>query len=127
MMAIDKWDDGMLSGVGVHCSVARRSSWFCDDIGLRCKFKCFVGCNVVFESNVSKGRWYTVDGGLVCLKRCLLLISKLLVTEKAAEEVLALPIFPELTDAEQRFVVSSIARFYGIEAHLDDAPKRKSA
>ena len=48
-------------------------------------------------------------------------------TEKAAEEVLALPIFPELTDAEQRFVVSSIAHFYGIEAHLDEVPKRKSA
>lgn len=48
-------------------------------------------------------------------------------TEKAAEEVLALPIFPELTDAEQRFVVSSIAHFYGIEANLDEVPKRKSA
>lgn len=52
-------------------------------------------------------------------------------TEKAAQEVLALPIFPELTEAEQRHVVSAIARYYGIEAHLEPisaAPaRRKSA
>ncbi|MBI5644116.1 MAG: DegT/DnrJ/EryC1/StrS family aminotransferase [Deltaproteobacteria bacterium] len=34
------------------------------------------------------------------------------VSEKAAAEVLALPIYPELTAAEQKFVVSSIAEFY---------------
>ena len=52
-------------------------------------------------------------------------------TEKAAQEVLALPIFPELTEAEQRHVVSAIARYYGIEADLNSkshAPaRRKSA
>ncbi len=34
------------------------------------------------------------------------------VAEKRAVEVLSLPIFPELTDAEQDFVVSSIREFY---------------
>lgn len=48
-------------------------------------------------------------------------------TEKAAEEVMALPIFPELTAAEQRHVVSSIAMFYGIEANLEGQARRKSA
>jgi dTDP-4-amino-4,6-dideoxygalactose transaminase len=33
--------------------------------------------------------------------------------ERAAKEVLALPMFPELTDDEQRWVVASIAEFYG--------------
>ncbi|MCB9476310.1 MAG: DegT/DnrJ/EryC1/StrS family aminotransferase [Deltaproteobacteria bacterium] len=33
--------------------------------------------------------------------------------EKAAREVLSLPIFPELTEAQQRYVVGWIARFYG--------------
>jgi dTDP-4-amino-4,6-dideoxygalactose transaminase len=34
-------------------------------------------------------------------------------TERAAAEVLSLPIFPELTEQEQELVVGSIARFYG--------------
>jgi dTDP-4-amino-4,6-dideoxygalactose transaminase len=34
-------------------------------------------------------------------------------TERAAAEVLSLPIFPELTEPEQETVVGSIARFYG--------------
>jgi dTDP-4-amino-4,6-dideoxygalactose transaminase len=34
------------------------------------------------------------------------------VSERAAKEVLALPMFPELTDDEQQFVVQSIADFY---------------
>jgi len=33
-------------------------------------------------------------------------------SERAALEVLALPMFPELTEAEQRFVVESMAEFY---------------
>jgi dTDP-4-amino-4,6-dideoxygalactose transaminase len=33
-------------------------------------------------------------------------------SERAAAEVLALPMFPELTDAEQKCVVESIAEFY---------------
>ncbi|MGC2481777.1 MAG: DegT/DnrJ/EryC1/StrS family aminotransferase, partial [Candidatus Sulfotelmatobacter sp.] len=32
--------------------------------------------------------------------------------ERAAKEVLALPMFPELTEDEQRWVVKSIADFY---------------
>jgi dTDP-4-amino-4,6-dideoxygalactose transaminase len=32
--------------------------------------------------------------------------------ERAAKEVLALPMFPELTEDEQRWVVASIADFY---------------
>jgi dTDP-4-amino-4,6-dideoxygalactose transaminase len=33
--------------------------------------------------------------------------------ERAAQEVLALPMFPELTEDEQRWVVASVAEFYG--------------
>ena len=33
-------------------------------------------------------------------------------SERAAKEVLALPMFPELTEAEQQWVVESIAEFY---------------
>jgi dTDP-4-amino-4,6-dideoxygalactose transaminase len=36
-------------------------------------------------------------------------------TERAAAEVLSLPIFPELTEQEQEMVVGSIARFYGLK------------
>jgi dTDP-4-amino-4,6-dideoxygalactose transaminase len=35
-------------------------------------------------------------------------------TERAAEQTLALPIFPELQPAEQRTVVARIAEFYGV-------------
>jgi dTDP-4-amino-4,6-dideoxygalactose transaminase len=39
-------------------------------------------------------------------------------TERAAAEVLSLPIFPELTAAEQETVVGQIARFYGRKARI---------
>lgn len=40
-------------------------------------------------------------------------------TERAADEVLALPIYPELTEEAQRFVVAKIAEFYSNgSAHL---------
>ena len=32
---------------------------------------------------------------------------------RAAEEALALPIFPALTEAQQRYVVAEIAKYYG--------------
>lgn len=35
------------------------------------------------------------------------------VSEKAAKEVLALPIYPELKESEQKYVVSAIKEFYG--------------
>jgi len=34
------------------------------------------------------------------------------VAEKAAREVLALPIYPELTDNQQDYITSSISEFY---------------
>jgi dTDP-4-amino-4,6-dideoxygalactose transaminase len=38
-------------------------------------------------------------------------------TERAAEQTLALPIFPELEDSEQRTVVARIAEFFGTARH----------
>jgi dTDP-4-amino-4,6-dideoxygalactose transaminase len=34
--------------------------------------------------------------------------------ERATREVLALPMYPELTDEQQRTVVDAIARFYSL-------------
>jgi dTDP-4-amino-4,6-dideoxygalactose transaminase len=38
------------------------------------------------------------------------------VAEQAAKETLALPVYPELTDEQQDYVVSSIAKFFGLLA-----------
>ena len=58
-------------------------------------------------------------------------------TEQAAEEVLSLPVFPELTSIERAQVVGAVAAFYGVDAKeggsgrelADDAnlPTRRSA
>ncbi|HEY1065225.1 MAG TPA: DegT/DnrJ/EryC1/StrS family aminotransferase [Pirellulales bacterium] len=45
-------------------------------------------------------------------------------TERAIQEVLALPIFPELTVAEQQRVVSTIGEFYATAAKSGDATRR---
>src|SRR5690606_19489137 len=42
-------------------------------------------------------------------------------TERAASEVLSLPIFPELTEQEQETVVAHVARFYGRKLHVKAA------
>lgn len=51
-----------------------------------------------------------------CFKYLNYKLGSLPQTEKAARETVALPIFPELTIAEQQFVVSKIAAFFGVGA-----------
>jgi dTDP-4-amino-4,6-dideoxygalactose transaminase len=41
-------------------------------------------------------------------------------TERAAQEILSLPVYPEITDAEQVAVVEAIAAFYDLSAHQRD-------
>ncbi len=44
------------------------------------------------------------------------------VTEQAAEEVLSLPVFAELTREEQQSVVESLAEFFGVEYQAESTP-----
>lgn len=48
-------------------------------------------------------------------------------TERAAVETLALPIFPELTEAEQRFVVREVAVFFGLSQGAVKRPEKRAA
>lgn len=49
------------------------------------------------------------------------------VTERAAVETLALPIFPELTEAEQALVVREIAGFFGLAQGVVKHPEKRAA
>src|SRR5262249_20248350 len=46
-------------------------------------------------------------------------------TEQAARETIALPIFPELSFDEQRFVVTRMASFFGVGQHEHRPPAPK--
>jgi len=74
--------------------------------------------NHLAERNIGSAVYYPVP---LHLQRCFASLGyqpgSLPETERAAGEVLSLPIFAELTDQEQRSVASAVADFFAADAH----------